>query len=151
MAPRAISRSLAKLTRPVLEKRGIHFAALVAGWPDLAGPRLAADTAPERLALPRGGGPGVLHLRVTPALAVEVQHIAPQLIERINAFLCHAAVARLALAQRPPAIALRRPARLKRIPSPAARAAATAAAEPVEDEMLRAALARLGAHLVGSR
>ena len=52
MAPRAISRSLAKLTRPVLEKRGIHFAALVAGWPDLAGPRLAADTAPERLARP---------------------------------------------------------------------------------------------------
>ena len=94
MAPRAIARSLAKVTRPALEKRGRVFAALVAAWPELAGPRLAGDTALDRLAQPRDGGPGTLHLRVTPVLALEVQHLTPQLIERINAFLGHAAVGR---------------------------------------------------------
>lgn len=148
MAPRAISRSLAKLTRPALEKRGRDFAALVAGWAEVAGPRLAGDTALDRLARPRDGGPGVLHLRVTPGLALEIQHTAPQLIERINAFLGHAAVERIAMVQRPVA-GIRRPSPQRvRLPRPAGHAAAAAAVAQVEDEGLRAALARLGAHLL---
>lgn len=148
MAPRAIARSLAKITRPALEKRGRVFAALVAAWPELAGPRLAGDTALDRLAQPRDGGPGTLHLRVTPVLALEVQHLAPQLIERINAFLGHAAVGRIAMVQRPiqrlgPPVRLPVPQ-----PGPARRQAAAAATRDVADETLRAALARLGAHLV---
>ncbi|MFO0294205.1 MAG: DUF721 domain-containing protein [Rhodospirillales bacterium] len=148
MAPRAISRSLAKLTRPALEKRGRDFAALVAGWAEIAGPRLAGDTALDRLARPRDGGPGVLHLRVTPGLAVEIQHTAPQLIERINAFLGHAAVARIAMVQRPVAGLRRAAPAVARVPRPAGRAAAAAAVCGIEDEGLRAALARLGAHLL---
>ena len=70
MAPRALSRSLMKVTRPVLQKRGADYAALVAGWAEIAGPRLAGDTAVDRLARPRDGGPGVLHPAVEPALAV---------------------------------------------------------------------------------
>lgn len=148
MAPRAISRSLAKLTRPALEKRGRDFAALVAGWAEVAGSRLAGDTALDRLARPRDGGPGVLHLRVTPGLALEIQHTAPQLIERINAFLGHAAVERIAMVQRPVA-GIRRPSPQRaRLPRPAGHAAAAAAVAQVEDEGLRAALARLGAHLL---
>ena len=149
MAPRAISRSLAKVTRPVLEKRGRDFAALVAAWPEIAGPRLAGDSALDRLARPRGGGPAALHLRVTPGLAVEVQHLSPQLIERINAFLGHQAVDRLVLAQRPvgppPGPRARRVAPA---PDAARRDAAMAATEGIDDERLRGSLARLGAHLL---
>ena len=148
MAPRAIARSLAKVTRPALEKRGRAFAALVAAWPELAGPRLAGDTALDRLAQPRGGGPGTLHLRVTPVLAHEVQHLAPQLIERINAFLGHAAIERIALAQRPIPRLAGQSRRSPAPPGPARRQAAAAATQAVADEALRDALARLGAHLL---
>lgn len=149
MAPRAISRTLAKVTRPVLEKRGAAFAALVAGWPDIVGARFADDTALERLAQPRGGGPGVLHLRVTPALALELQHLAPQLIERINAFLGHRAVERLAFVQRPMAI---RPPRRPGPDRPDAlrlRAAESAAAA-IDDPELRQIMTRFGSRVLKS-
>lgn len=146
MAPRAISRTLAKLTKPVLEKRGAAFAALVAGWPEIVGPRFAEDTALERLVQPRGGGPGVLHLRVTPALALELQHRAPQLVERINAFLGHGAIERIALTQRPMAIKGRRPA--ASLPDPGARRAAAEAAAVIDDPDLRAIVARFGSRVL---
>jgi hypothetical protein len=147
MAPRAISRSLYKLTKPVLEKRGTAFAALVAGWPDIVGPRFAEDTALDRLVQPRGGGPGVLHLRVTPALALELQHRAPQVVERINAFLGHGAVARLALTQRP--MAIRQKAHAARLrPDAASTAAAEAAAARIDDPELRALMARFGSRVL---
>jgi hypothetical protein len=152
MAPRALSRSLMKVTRPVLQKRGADYAALVAGWAEIAGPRLAGDTAVERLARPRDGGPGVLHLAVEPALALELQHLAPQIIERVNAHLGHAAVARIALAQRPVARAMRaRPAARRVQPDPASRRDAAMAVEGVANEGLRESLARLGSHLLRRR
>lgn len=147
MAPRAISRSLAKLTRPVLEKRGSAFAALVAGWPEIVGARLADDTALDRLVQPRGGGPGVLHLRVTPALALELQHVAPQLLERINAFLGHRAVERLALIQRPMAIRPPRRGAPDR-PDPARLRAAASAAAAIDDPELREIVARFGSQVL---
>jgi hypothetical protein len=147
MAPRAISRSLYKLTKPVLEKRGAAFAALVAGWPDIVGPRFAEDTALDRLVQPRGGGPGVLHLRVTPALALELQHRAPQVVERINAFLGHGAVDRLALTQRPMVIRHKAPAARLR-PDAASTAAAEAAAARIDDPELRALMARFGSRVL---
>ncbi|MFM8992214.1 MAG: DUF721 domain-containing protein [Alphaproteobacteria bacterium] len=152
MAPRALSRSLLKVTRPVLEKRGADFAALVSGWTEIAGPRLAGDTAVDRLARPRGGGPGVLHLVVEPALARELQHLAPQIVERVNAYLGHAAVARIALVQRPVARATRpRPAARQVQPDPESRRKAAAAVTGIADEGLRDALARLGSHVLRRR
>ena len=149
MAPRAISRSIYKLTKPVLERRGAAFAALVAGWPDIVGPRFAEDTALDRLVQPRGGGPGALHLRVTPALALELQHRAPQVVERINAFLGHAAVDRLMLTQRPMVMraqASGADARLR--PDAASTAAAASAAAKIDDPELRMIMARFGSRVL---
>lgn len=149
MAPRAISRSLYKLTKPVLEKRGASFAALVASWPDIVGPRFADDTALDRLVQPRGGGPGVLHVRVTPALALELQHRAPQVVERINAYLGHGAVERLALTQRPMVLRQAVPGAGTRYrPDAASTAAAAAAAERIEDPELRTIMARFGSRVL---
>lgn len=152
MAPRALSRSLHKVTRPVLEKRGADYASLVAGWAGIVGPRLAGDTAIDRLARPRGGGPGVLHLVVEPALALEIQHVAPQLVERVNAHLGHAAVARIAIVQRPVArmAGARRAARHPQ-PDTQSRQEAARAVEGIADEGLRDALARLGSHVLRRR
>jgi len=156
MAPRALSRSLVKVTRPILAKGGTALAELVAAWPQIAGPRLAESTAIDRLALPRGAaagrGPGILHLRVEPALALELQHVAPQIIERLNAYLGYAAVGRIALAQRPISRlggVKRRRASLP--PDASARAAAEKSAAIIEDPELRAALSRLGSQLLKRR
>src|SRR5262245_44810851 len=70
MSPRALAAPLAKLARPVLDKRGRAFAALVGEWAALIGPALAPLTLPEKLTT----GPtsevepgGVLTLRVAGA------------------------------------------------------------------------------------
>jgi hypothetical protein len=42
-----------------------------------------------------------LHIRVTGPLALELQHLAPVVIERINGYFGYRAVARLALRQAP--------------------------------------------------
>jgi hypothetical protein len=154
MAPRALARSLNKVTRPVLAKRGAAFAALAESWAEIVGPRLADDTLLAKLAQPRGGGPGTLHLRVTPGLALELQHVAPQLIERINAFLGHRAVERLAFVQRPigPPSPRRKAGNVARSgPDSASCRAAEAAAAAVPDPALRDALARLGSHVLRRR
>jgi hypothetical protein len=89
---------------------------------------------------------------VEPALALELQHLAPQIIERVNAHLGHAAVARIALVQRPVARAMRaRPAARRVQPDPASRRDAAMAVEGVADEGLRESLARLGSHLLRRR
>ncbi|MBM3522029.1 MAG: DUF721 domain-containing protein [Alphaproteobacteria bacterium] len=151
MAPRALSRSLAAITRPILEKRGAAFASLIAGWAEIAGPRLATDTMVARLSSPRDRAPGTLHLRVTPALALEIQHLAPQLIERINAHLGYAAVGRITLLQAP--LRRSRPAVLARQRiggPPEASARATSETASIDDPELRESLQRLGRQVLKS-
>ena len=94
--------------------------------------------------------PATLVVRVEGAFALELQHLAPIVVERINAHLGWRCVGRLALRQGP----LERlpPARAKpAAPSPAARAAAARAVEGIADPGLRDALARLGAGVLSTR
>ena len=67
---------------------------------------------PLKLAFPRGERrDGTLILRVRGSFAIELQHMAPQLLERINGYLGYGAVARLKFEQgrlprpKPPALA----------------------------------------------
>lgn len=85
----------------------------------------------------------MLHVRVAGAFALELQHLEPVVIERINAHFGHAAVARLKLTQGLPA----RMVKTRRRPKPLGAAAETALAATVErigDDRLKQALARLG-------
>src|SRR5262245_11112413 len=49
MPPRALARTLPKITRPALAKRGGAFASLIADWHNAVGPVLAECSLPERL------------------------------------------------------------------------------------------------------
>lgn len=151
--PRAIAEAVARLTRKPLGRRGLVAAALVADWPAIVGGALAEWCEPERLALPPGktgaeSGGGTLHVvAVSGGLALELQHQAPRLIERVNAHFGYAAVARLAIRQGP----LRQRRRPPLAPPPVLPAAAEAALAErlagIEDEGLRRALQRLGRRL----
>jgi hypothetical protein len=107
MSPRALSATLPKVTRAVLEKGGRDYAALIAEWKLIVGEALAESSLPEKLARKRpategNANPagGVLTVRVTSGAAMEFQHREPQILERINAYLGHRAVDRLKLIPR---------------------------------------------------
>ena len=98
----AVGTSLPKIAAPALRKRGFAQAKLITDWPAIVGEMLARKTLPQKLVFPRGNrGDGILHLRVSSGFALELQHIAPQLIERINAFFGYRAVADLRYQQGP--------------------------------------------------
>ena len=142
---KSLGSAVSKVAAPVLGRRGFGEAQVILEWPSVVGSALARDSLPVKLSFAKGDRlDGTLHLRVAPGAALEIQHLEPLIIERINTFFGYRAVARLALRQGP----LPQPAEP---PAPAARPlgrAETAALEQglegVKDPDLRAALARLG-------
>lgn len=152
-AARPLADYLPDALDPLVAKLGMSQATLVLDWAEIVGERIAAVCEPARLRWPprgpksdptKGSDPATLVLRVAPGMALEIQHLAPVLIERVNAHLGWRCVGKIALRQEPLQQRRRRPAK-QRQPGPAARAEAERLAAGIEDEGLRAALARLGA------
>jgi hypothetical protein len=99
----AIGASLPRIAKPVLGKQGLGEAQLLQEWPAIIGDELARYCWPIKLSFPRGERrDGTLRLRVASALALEIQHREPVLLERINGYFGYRAVVRLALVQGPP-------------------------------------------------
>ncbi|MCE2509789.1 MAG: DUF721 domain-containing protein [Alphaproteobacteria bacterium] len=138
-AERRGTRSLAQLvphiTRRALGRRGAAVAGLVSKWPDIVGPAIARASLPRKLIFPKGErSGGTLQIAVAGSLAVELQHLEPQVLERINGFLGYAAVKRLRLVQDMTVATGKAPAPEK----------GTDAADGSEDATLDGALDRLG-------
>jgi hypothetical protein len=150
--PRSLASLLPALTRPAIGKQGFSEAGLFTDWSAIAGEEIAAYCQPERLDFPRGQRrEGVLKLRVESAWATALQHLEPQLIERVNASLGYRAVARLKLIQGPIARPPQRRGPTPPAPRPIDPAALKALAEEtatIEDEGLRAAVERLALALL---
>ena len=91
-----------------------------------------------------GDLPATLVVRVDGAFALELQHLAPLLVERINAHLGWRCIGKLALRQAP--LAGRPPARrLRRAAEPGRGRGGARFTGGIDDEALRDALVRLGA------
>ncbi len=141
---RALAVTLPKVTRHIFGRRGFAEGGLAIEWPSIVGTEIAAHCRPDRLAFERASErrEGTLTLRVEAPFATEIQHLSPQIIERINGYFGYRAVARLRLHQAPLAateVAAPRPAA-----SPPDEAALARRLEAVEDPELRDALGRLG-------
>ncbi|HKM87290.1 MAG TPA: DciA family protein [Xanthobacteraceae bacterium] len=149
------SRSFAKPLRDLLSKvvgetftrRGFASAELVTRWTEIVGAEIAAHSEPMKIQWTRPADgearqPGTLILRVEGPAAIEIQHLANVICERVNRFLGWRAVDRVALRQAPLRNALRQP-----VPAadPAAAADIAASMPEITDDELRQALARLGA------
>ena len=79
---------------------GFVQSAVVTRWPEIVGARYAAAASPESIRFPRGKKEGgVLHLVAAGAHAPMLQHVAPQILERVNRFFGYPAVVRLAIRQ----------------------------------------------------
>jgi len=101
--PRALAASLDAITKPVFGKRGFADGAILKDWAAIAGAHLATHSQPEKIAYPKGSGDGgTLHLLIdSGSMAIELQHLQPLLIERINGYFGFKAVDRLKITQGP--------------------------------------------------
>ncbi len=131
--PRPIAAMVPAITRPVFRKHAAAAAQLLADWPEIVGPALAATSRPRRFAA------GTLTLGCAGPVALELQHLAGPLMDRINGHLGKPLVQRLRFVQEAePARAPAAPPRRERRPVPVAN---------FPDGELRDALAALGAAL----
>jgi hypothetical protein len=131
-------------------KQGFAARELVTRWAEIAGAEVAAHSEPLKIQWPRpvegqAQQPATLVLRVEGPMALEIQHASDVILQRVNRFFGWSAVGRLALRQAP----LSRRERPAAAREPDAKAVADVAKTltSVEDEELRAALARLGASI----
>lgn len=148
---RAAGAQADRVTEPIRRRRGLAEAALISRWPDIIGAALAAETLPLRIARGADGTGGTLHIRVSGALALELQHLQPQVIERINGYFGYRAIGRIALQQGP--IRPRSRTSRRRTTPPAKRDAEALAAQldSVADAELRQALEALGRGVLGRK
>ncbi|OAN48103.1 hypothetical protein A6A04_04930 [Paramagnetospirillum marisnigri] len=142
-----------KVTRPVFGRHGFAGGALVVDWPAIVGSAVASHTLPVRIKFPpQDRADGTLVVKVASgAFALEMQHLEPLILERINGYFGWKAVARLKLVQGPLPQPVRRPKTVAR-PAVTTAAPSTLAArlDSVEDPDLRAVLERLGRRLTNS-
>ena len=131
-------------------KQGFAARELVTRWADIAGPEIAAHSEPLKMQWPRPvqgqpQEPATLILRVEGPAALEIQHSSDVILQRVNRFFGWSAVGRLALRQAP--LSRRDRAQPSRAPDANTVAKVEETLSAVEDEELRAALARLGASI----
>src|ERR1700758_4814337 len=104
--PRPLSQLLHKTLGDAFAKQGFASSELVTRWTEIAGAEIAAHSEPEKIQWPRRNGaelpqPGTLVLRVEGPAALEIQHLAAVILERVNRFFGWQAVAHLRLRQAP--------------------------------------------------
>jgi hypothetical protein len=150
ISAKPLSTLLGGVFSDAFAKQGFAARELVTRWAEIAGPHIAASTEPLKIQWPRPvegqpQEPATLILRVEGPMALEIQHTSDVILQRVNRFLGWNAVGKLALRQAP----LSRRAARKPPPKPDAATVAQVEATltSIEDDELRAALARLGASI----
>jgi len=99
---RPMAALMPKVTRKILGRRGFAEASIITEWATIVGDNLARSSQPEKLAFPKGERVGgVLHIRTIGGGATELQHLEPQILERINQHFGYRAVGRLKLIHLP--------------------------------------------------
>ena len=141
--PKALADSLRRVTRGALGQRSLAEQDLILDWPSVVGDDIAGLCAPQGLTFARREQrrEGTLALKVRSGQATRLQHLAPQLIERINGYFGYHAVARLRLL---PGAGANPDGGSAARPDPAAPGVERPDLTAIDDPALRAALARLG-------
>lgn len=134
--PRAVGALIPHITRPAFRRRAPATAQVLADWTAIVGPAIGAVTTPRRLSR------GTLTIACSGPIAMELQHLAGEVMARINAHLGSQTVTALRFVQTLeralpplPASAAADPARL---------AAVEARLSGLPEGELRSALAALG-------
>jgi len=97
---RAIADLMPEIGRTAFRRFGFVQSSVVTRWPEIVGPQHARICAPEAIRFPPGEkNEGTLHLVVVPAHAPLIQHVIPEIIDRVNRFFGYNAVVKVKLRQ----------------------------------------------------
>lgn len=97
---RAIADLMPEIGRTAFRRFGFVQSSVVTRWPEIVGPTHARICAPESIRFPPGEkADGILQLVVVPAHAPIIQHVIPEIIERVNRFFGYKAVAKVKIRQ----------------------------------------------------
>lgn len=97
---RPVADLVPQIGRAAFRRFGFVQASVVTRWPEIVGERHAQVCMPEAIRFPPGEkSEGILQLVVLPAHAPLIQHVIPEIIERVNRFFGYKAVARVKLRQ----------------------------------------------------
>lgn len=162
---RPLAELVNALMTPACRRRGVANAALMLDPAEIFGERFARTARVERILWPKGSRidsdgaeastGATLLVSADAGTALALQHVAPQIVERVNILIGWPAVARLRITQtsarqgrRPAAVADKRPDTDVPVPH-----TVETRVTDVSDPDLKAALARLGAgvHRRGSK
>src|SRR5215217_3035338 len=155
--PVPVSDLATEILDPVLRKRAGMSIGLVQSWEEIAGPRLAGRSRPEKIQWPRRMHeddpfePAVLVIACEGMAALHLQHETGEIINRVNAFLGFNAIGRIRIVQKPVLRDKARPKPTPRALTSVEKAKLSDTVGKIEDEGLRASLERLGATILGQR
>ncbi len=95
-----VSELVPQIGRAAFRRFGFIQSSVVTRWPEIVGPRHAQVCMPEAIRFPPGEkSGGILQLVVLPAHAPLIQHVIPEIVERVNRFFGYQAVAKVKLRQ----------------------------------------------------
>jgi hypothetical protein len=97
---RAVAELLPEVGGVAFRRFGFVQSSIVSRWAEIVGERLARASSPESLRFPVGQKQdGTLTLTVRGAHAPMIQHVIPEIVERVNRFFGYTAVARIQIRQ----------------------------------------------------
>jgi hypothetical protein len=97
---RQIADLMPAIGRTAFRRFGFVQSSVVTRWPEIVGAAHARHCAPESIRFAPGEkSEGILQLVVSPAHAPIIQHVIPEIIERVNRFFGYRAVARVKMRQ----------------------------------------------------
>ena len=97
---RQISELMPQIGRQAFRRFGFVQSSVVTRWPEIVGEHHSKVCMPEAIRFPPGEkSEGILQLVVIPAHAPLIQHVVPEIVERVNRFFGYRAVARVKLRQ----------------------------------------------------
>ncbi len=147
-APTRLSVELPGLTRTAFRNtlggRGFAEAGLITEWAAVVGADIARVSRPMQLAFPRGERKGgVLTIACGGAAALELQHLKPQILDRVNTHFGYGAVSELRFKQGE-VVTQRRRAPESRKPTASDTAAVSTAVSSMPEGAVKDSLMRLG-------
>lgn len=97
---RAVAEMVPAIGGAAFRRFGFVQSSVVSRWAEIVGDRYARVSAPESIRFPAGRRQdGVLSLVVESAHAPMMQHVAPDIMARVNLFFGYPAIARVAIRQ----------------------------------------------------
>ena len=146
-----LSAEVPALTKAALGSRGFAEAGLISDWAAIVGADIGRTSRPVSLKFPKNQRQdGVLTIQAGGGASLELQHLKPQILERINAHFGYRAVAELRFLQGSVARQAQHKTTLAP-PSADDRETVMKAVAGVEDAELKATLTRLGMAIHGKR